>query len=140
MNRQQTTGKLPAQQPLHQSQHRTGIAASNAAAQSVVQHIIDMPTDTQMHCTIRQGHCSNAHTPQLSRLRLPQPVCQQQCSRCCAGRLAAASGNYLHRVFSTASKQGRQQNARVGMMDLTRELSKAMEVIGAGNDAHRFSL
>jgi len=24
------------------------------------------------------------------------------------------------------------------MMDLTRELSKAMEVIGAGNDAHRF--
>lgn len=54
-----------------------------------------------------------------------------------SGRLAAASGNYLHRVFDTSGKQGRQQNARVGMMDLTRELSKAMEVIGAGNDAHR---
>ncbi len=44
----------------------------------------------------------------------------------------------MHQIFNTAGKQGRQQNARVGMIDLTRELSKAMEVIGAGNDAHRF--
>lgn len=54
-----------------------------------------------------------------------------------SGRLAAACGNFLHKAVRAPSKQPLQQKPRIGMMDLTRELSKAMEIIGAGNDAHR---
>lgn len=53
------------------------------------------------------------------------------------GNLAAASGNLLHRKFGAPSKQPQNQKSRVGMTDLFKELSKAMEIIGCGNDAHR---
>ena len=55
-----------------------------------------------------------------------------------AGSAAAASGNFLHHYVNTQSEQVHQQKPSAGIYDLAAELPKAIEIIGCGNDAHRF--